>query len=1048
MPQIRRPYCLGLDLGSTSIGWFMVWLDGQGQPVDIGAGGVRIMPDGRDAKSRESNAVARRLARGMRRRRDRYVRRRAALMEALIAHGLMPADAAGRKALEGLDPYELRAAGLDQPLPLAHLGRVIFHLDQRRGFKSNRKSERKDGESGLIKQAEERLREEMAAARARTLGEYLLRRRHRGETVRVRLKGAGAKASYEFYPSREMIAKEFEVLWAAQARHHPSLTEGVKASLHRIIFHQRPLRSPPPGKCALLPARNKDDIEGYRAPRAHPLAQQFRIWQEVRNLRIAITGQPERKLTREEADIVARALLAANSLSFDKIRKLLKLPAEARFNLESEKRDKLKGDETAEKLAAKKVIGPDWRHFPPEKQYAIVDRLLNEEDEPSLIHWLVTEAGLSEAAALAAAGTLLPEGYARLGLRALRDLVPAMAGGLSYDEACTDVLGKSHSQKDRGERRPRLPYYGEWLQDDVVGSGDPLDTPEKRFGRLPNPTVHIGLGQLRRVVNALIERYGPPQRVVVEMTRSFKLSPLQLAKVEKEQADNQRRNDFRRAQLLDLGVAVNARNLLKLRLWEELNFRDHEDRHCPFTGEVIGIERLLSDEVEIEHLIPFSLSLDDSAANKTVALRHANRDKGNRTPWQAFHNNPRYDWEGIAARAAALPKNKRWRFGPDALERFGDEEGFLARQLNETGWLARLAKDYMAAVSPDVLVIPGRMTALLRAKWGLNDILPDHNFSDAKNRLDHRHHAIDALVAALTSRRLLQKMASSYDDERDKILIDPPFDIRPKLLQWRDRVTVSHKADHGRAGRLHEDTAYGLVRDPAAEDGMNLVYRKPFVSLTEPEIARIRDRRLRDLVAAHWAEKKPLGMKLADALSQFAQEIKGPHIGNGIRRVRLLKPIQPEYLVPIRDATGTPYKAYAAGKNAFIDILATPDGKWIGEAATLFQANDPAWRPAWQDDPSLTFVMRVFKGDMLRLEHDGRHQIMNVKQLDASANRLKLAGHTEAGSLQDRHDNPLDPFRWLMASYSTLQAKGAERVRVDPLGTVWRVDPDEDRNRL
>ena len=104
------------------------------------------------------------------------------------------------------------------------------------------------------------------------------------------------------------------------------------------------------------------------------------------------------------------------------------------------------------------------------------------------------------------------------------------------------------------------------------------------------------------------------------------------------------------------------------------------------------------------------------------------------------------------ARADNLPKSKRWRFQPDARQRFDAMGGFLARQLNETGWLARVAKQYLAAVTDPykIHVLPGRLTAMIRAKWGLNDLLPDHNYSDAKNRKDHRHHAIDAMVAAFT----------------------------------------------------------------------------------------------------------------------------------------------------------------------------------------------------------------------------------------------------------------------------------------------------------
>lgn len=1041
-----RPYRLGLDLGSNSIGWFVVWLDAVGEPVELGPGGVRIFPDGRDERSRESNAMARRLARGMRRRRDRFVRRRSRLMAALIETGLMPAEEAARKALETLDPYALRAAALDQPLPLGQIGRAIFHLDQRRGFQSNRKSDKGDGESGLIKQAAGRLKEAMAAAGAPSLGHYLAGRKSARLPVRTRMQGSGAKASYDFYPMRDMVEAEFEAIWAAQAPHHPEMTTAAHDRLHRLIFFQRPLKAVPAGKSSLSPAVGKNDTEGFRCPRAHPLAQRFRIWQEVRNLRIQTAGQADRELTTEEGNRIALALLGSNGVSFDKMRGLLKLPGNSRFNLESEKRDKLKGDETAERLSNRKLFGRTWRAFPIERQIEIVTRLLDEEDESRLIDWLGTETGIDKEVAERIAGTLLPEGYSRLGLRAIKAILPEMEKGLPYDKACIAGLGTAHSPRPTGEQRDRLPYYGEWLQNEVMGSGEPSDPPEKRFGRLPNPTVHIGLGQLRRLVNALIERIGQPAEVVVEMTREFRYSPQKLKEIEKEQAQNQWRNDLRREQLMKLGQAVNHRNLLKLRLWEELNFKDAADRHCPFSGERISVETLLSDAVEIEHLIPFQLCFDDSPANKTVVMRYANRHKGRKTPYQAFGNSPTiegksYLWSDIVARAALLPRNKRWRFAPDALEQADREGGFLNRQLNETGWLARMAKDYMGAVcDPNkVWVIPGRLTALLRAKWGLN-------FSDAKDRNDHRHHGIDALVAALTSRSLLQAMASAFDEERERIVVPEPWPgFRDQVLRWRNTVTVSHKPEHGTAGRLHEDTAYGFVRDPAAEGDKNLVYRKAFTSLTEKEIGNIRDRRLRDMVADYWATAKPSGIKLDQALQDFAAEMRerNPHVRDGIRHVRLLKPEKADYLVPIKGPDGVPYKAYAAGENAFIDILETADGRWIGEVTTVFAANSPRHRQAWRDDATLRFVMRVFKGDLLRIERDGRDEIMVVRQLEASANRVRLVGHNEAGKLQDRHDDPDDPFRWLMPAYSTLKGLKAERVRVDELGTIWRIPPKE-----
>lgn len=1055
-----RHYRLGIDVGSNSLGWFVVWLNEKDQPVGLGPGGVRIYPDGRDPKSKESNAADRRVARSMRRRRDRYLKRRGNLMAQLVKHGLMPADEAGRKALEALDPYELRAKALDETLPPHHVGRALFHLNQRRGFLSNRKTEKKkDSESGAIKTAAGNLQRLMQESGARTLGEFFYRRHQRREPVRTRNYSTGTQAEYDFYPTRQMLSDEFDAIWDRQAPHHPCMTDEAREAIHHgptekgpyTTFYQRPLKQPPVGKCSLDPAKGKDDIEGFRCSWAHPLAQRFRIWQEVRNLAVTETGRPSRLLTKEEGDRIALALFQNAKLSFDKIRSLLKLPSEAKFNLESEKREVLKGDETAAKLSHKSLFGKTWRGFPLEKQTEIVSKLEDEADEKILIIWLTENTGLDEETADRAASAFLPDGQCRLGLRAIRNILPKMADdGLNYPDAAK-AAGYDHALSPTGEisKNGYLPYYGEWLQNDVLGSGDDRDTNDKRWGRFPNPTVHIGLGQLRRVTNALIAEYGPPTEIVVEMTRSFKLSPIELAKVEKEQAENQRKNDQRAGEIRKLGQAVNARNLLKLRLWEEQNLHNPLDRRCPYTGEIISIERLLSDEVDIDHLIPFSDSWDDSAANKIVCMRYSNRAKSKATPYDAFGSNPtidghKYDWEHISLRAALLPKGKRWRFDPDAREHFRKSGGFQARQLNETGWLARAAKQYLAAVANPhkIYVLPGRLTAMIRGKWGLNNLLPDHNYSDAKNRKDHRHHAIDALVAALTDRSLLHRMASAYDDERQKIEIPPPWPtLRDDLDAKLKFMIVSHKPDHGLQAQLHEDTAYGTVRDLEKEDGSNLVYRKGFRDLNEKEIGRIRDRRLRDLVQAHVEREKRDGKELKAALQSFSEQRGIPGMPNGIRHVRLTKPEKPEYLVPIRDKSGTAYKSYSAGENAFVDIFERPDGKWTGKAMSVFQANQQNSETQRQNDLDARFVMRVFKGDLLRIDHDGKDKIVRVVRLEPSQKRLRLVGHNEAGTIEERHNDPNDPLRWIFGTYDRLREANAERVRVDELGRVWRIRP-------
>ncbi len=1053
MSSGHRPYRLGLDLGSNSIGWFVIWLDDDGKPCGLGPGGVRIFSDGRDPQSKASNAMSRRVARGMRRRRDRYLKRRERLMDRLVGFGLMPVDEAERKRLEGCDPYKLRAEALDHRLPLHHVGRALFHLNQRRGFRSNRKTTRGDNEAGPIKEAVGRMEQAMMTDGARTLGEFLWRRHRRRQGVRTRNVGTATRAAYDLYPSRRMLEEEFDAIWASQAAHHPGMTDEARDMLRGIVFHQRLLHEQPVGKCALDPVRSPDDADGFRLARAHPLAQRFRILQEVNNLEYGEIGQQLIRLDDEQRERLVRALSGRNRLTFDRMRMLLTLPEGARFNLESDKRRELKGDETAAKLSHRSLFGPRWRSMDRPRQGDIVEQLLAVQDEDVLVDWLVAETRLDEETARRVSNTALREGHGRLGRRAIRRLLPHLEAGRRYDEAAETEYG-GHSERRTGEVVKRLPYYGAWMPDAVTGSGDVRDRTQKRWGRLPNPTVHIGLGQLRRVVNAIVKENGPPAEAVVEMTRGFKLSPGKVRELEREQAVNQEKNETRDRKIAELGHAPNARNRLKMRLWEEL---DPLDRCCPFTGETISVQRLFSEEVEIEHLIPFSNSWDDSAANKVVAMRFANRAKGRNTPFDAFGGNPtidgrRYDWNAIARRAENLPGNKRWRFAPDAMQRFEKQGGFLARQLNETGWFARLAKDYVEGLTGPykVWVAPGRLTEIIRAKWGLNSLLPDHNFTDRKNRADHRHHAIDALVVGLTDRSLLQAMASAYDWNRGRIKVPEPWEgLRDDLGGGLRSMTVSHRPDHAASGKLHKATAFGLVKNPDREDG-NLICRKTLTELTRPEIGRIRDVRLREMVDAHVRAVAARGGNLKEALSSFdAAHRNNRHVKEGVRRVRVLRSERPAYLVNVEDNRGQAYKFYSAGENAFVDIFEEPDRAWRGEATTMFDANQPGHRPRWRDRNDVAFLMRVRKGDLMTVEDtDGERKVMVVHRLEASASRFRLAPHHEGGDLQKRHRNPDDPFRWRIWSYSSLRNRGAERVRVDELGRVWRVPPDEARHSL
>ena len=1013
-------YRLALDLGSTSLGWAMIRLDSDNAPCAVIKAGVRIFSDGRNPKDGSSLAVTRREARAMRRRRDRLLKRKSRMMQTLIAHGFFPKVEAERKALETLNPYALRAKGLDAALTPAEFGRALFHINQRRGFKSNRKTDKADSDSGALKTAINKLRQNLVDTGCRTVGEWLHKRDAAGQTVRARyrqekvLKEDGKTRidkSYDLYIDRAMIEAEFDTLWAAQSAFNPNLFNNcARDELKDALLFQRPLKPVIPGRCTLLP-------DEMRAPLALPSTQRFRIYQELANLRILGDGLKEQALSLEQRDKLAQALETGHKSFKTAIPKLLGLSGAVKFNLADAKRLELKGNTTCAILSKKDLFGDAWWSFDEAKQDAMVLQLVKEENEAKLVAWLQGETGVDEARAEKLANVALPEGYGSLSAMALARILPALRREvITYDKAVIAAGFDHHSHISAaatGEILPALPYYGEALQRHVgFGSGKLDDTPEKRFGRIANPTVHINLNQVRLVTNALIKRYGHPSQVIVEVARDLKRSKDQRDEDSKRQAENQRRNERHRrliAGTLNISEErVRGADLQKMVLWEELSF-DPAERRCPYSGVQISVMMLLSDEVEIEHILPFSQTLDDSLNNKTVAMRHANRYKGNNTPWKAFGENTvqGFDYAAILQRAELMPRAKRARFAEDGMERWlKDDKGFLARALNDTKYLSKVTREYMSLICPqDTRVIPGQMTAMLRSKFGLNDLL---GINGEKNRNDHRHHAVDACVIGVTDQGLLQRFAKASGDAREKqlqkLVADTPPPWGETLDSYRahvklavNRIWVSHKPDHGHEGAMHEDTAWGLL--PNGETS----------------------RRVRGDDGKKQRETKNRSVIQFNSTSDKLRH--GLDDNN-----------QPK-----------PYKGYVGGSNFCMDIVRLENGKWDGEIVSTFAAYQiirqlgvsaglAKLRSSTVSVSGNPMVMRLQNGDVVKMTVEDRLRLMRIVKMGSNG-QIFFAEHNEA-NVNDRNIDKHESFAYTSKYAGSLQKTQARRVTISPIGEL------------
>ena len=558
-------YTLGIDLGANSIGWAIL-PKGNADAADILCGprifgaGVEGGVDKIAAGSDEPRAAERRAARLQRRQTWRRARKRAKLFRQLQAAKLLPEGDASTaemryqmlltldreikqqlktSAAEDILPYLLLAKALDEPLPVYHLGRAIYHLAQRRGFLSNRvsaasKDEEKD--EGKVKKGIGELREKMRAAGACTLGKYFAGLNPHETRIRQR------------WTPRDMFTEEFEQIWEAQAPHHPAvLTADLKKQLHRTLFHQRPLKIKRQflGECEFEKGRK-------RAPWSLLVAQRFRYLQKVNNLRLPCDDGTEKETTAfpEAREKLIAVLDQKEKLTYSAVKKIFKglIPKKVELNLERGRDKDIKGNVTAVRI--KRAIGDRWDELTEGEREALVEDIRSIHKPETLERRAVKHWGLDQDTARKLAAVRLEGGYCNLSRQALAKLVPLLEKGVSYSTACKE------------------------LYPDRYKAGEPLDhlpPVKKALNALRNPAVERSLTELRKVANALLAKYGKPAAIHIELARDLKRPRKQRQDMSKRMRRNEKQRDEIRQKIgAEMGDPDPRKpDILKVRLAEE-----------------------------------------------------------------------------------------------------------------------------------------------------------------------------------------------------------------------------------------------------------------------------------------------------------------------------------------------------------------------------------------------------------------------------------------------------------------------------------------------
>ena len=1050
----------GLDIGTTSIGFAVIEHDdgGEGRILRLGA---RIFPEARDPKGiplnqqrRQARMRRRQLRRGRQRRRDIG----AVLHEACFLPAFDASPQSEWHALMKRDPYDLRARGLDETETLTpyEFGRAIYHLAKRRHFRARDLEEEDTASDNTREDGEEESAEEKEARSARdeTLKKWNAeRKKDPNLTLGAWLSKRGPhERKRGVHVTRAIVEAEFEQLWKAQARHHTLQDPNLKDAVHTAIFTQRPVfwRKSTLGTCRFMPGKEL-------CPKGAWLSQQRRMLEKLNNLEVVV-GE-SRPLNEDERAKILEKLQTQASMTWGGVRSALKPLYKARgeagaekrlkFNLELGGEKKLIGNPLEARLA--KIFGAAWQDHPHKQAIrdAVHDRVWSADygevgtqrvvilpsaerakNRAAVARSFVEDFGMSTEHAAKLADMQLPTGWEPYSTEALRAMLPRLEAGIRFGALvngpdCEDWRNETFPEMNQptGKRLERLP--------------SPANEEEAKYiARLRNPTVVRTRNELRKVVNNLIDVFGRPGLIRVELARDVGKSKREREEIQKGISRQERRRNAAKKDLQEKGIAQPSRaDVEKWLLWKESQER------CPYTGDHIGFAALFQEnEFEVEHIWPRSKSLDDSFRNKTLCRKDENLKKNNRTPFEYMGHDDR--WAAVEAR---LQKMRAPRSGGDGMplgkiKRFlarSMPDDFAARQLNDTGYAAREAVAFLKRLWPDVgphapvtvQAVTGRVTAQLRKLWNLNNILGDNG---EKTRSDHRHHAIDALVVACVHPGMTNRLSRYWQAmERPDVprpLLRPPWEtIRADAERAVTEIVVSHRVRKKISGQLHKETTYGDTQtDVTTKSGTyrQFVTRKKVEVLSKSELAKvpeqdgegIRDDNVRETLAK-WIENHG-----GDPKKAFPPYPRCSPNGPEIRKVRLLIKQQKSLMAQI--TTG-----YAdLGNNHHIAIYRLPSGKTDFEVVSLLEASRRLTKrkPVVQRErgDGAQFIMSLSPGDTLDFP-DGNKAGVRIVQGVWGNGQVVTQDHIDSTGSSVWKPNA-----------NSIVKQGAKKLSVDPIGRI------------
>ena len=1053
-------YRLGLDVGIKSVGWCVLECDENGEPIQINALNSRIFDAAEQPKTGASLAEPRRNARGLRRRIRRKSFRLERIRKLFIENGIELFETQDdliclKDEYKNLDVVKLRSDALDKKLTEAEFARVLYSLARHRGFKSNKREGAKDSDEGKLLGSIRKSEEEMRESGMRTRGEQLYKK-YLMEGKPVHNKGG----DYSMCVSRDILVKEIELLFEKQKEFGNNFaTDENKEKYLDIFLSQRNFDEGPGKGSQYTGSHDVKKCEIYRdedvAAKGTYTSEWATIYQKINNLSI-ICGGDRRHLSNEERQIAVELAKKVEKVTYKAFRKAIKLDDDYRFsalNYSEKKKQgkKNEGESKSDVVEINDVVDSlaceDKGDFITAKNSNKIVKALNDNlksdieliDEiaeictkyksENLFRNAIAESkiigGRLDEETIEKLSKIDMKGYGHLSLHVLREILPYLEEGMVYSDAMQKA-GHNHSEHNFEKQK-------------FLGTKEVYDA----IGGVTSPVVKRALSQTVKVIDAVIRQYGSPYAINIELARDMSMTKDERDKLKKENDARAAKNEAIRENIAKLNAMPNSTNVLKYKLYEE------QDHKCAYSMETLDINHLFEDGYyEIDHIIPYSRSFDDSFNNKVLVLKRENQNKRNSTPVEYFERIGRDYDEVLAFWKAVYQKRNRKKLEFLQKKEINESE-WKNRALNDTRYasrmLANLIKDYLLfdEKSKDkygrVETVKGAITSYLRRFWGVQKIREDGD----------KHHAVDAAIIACVTPKTKNKIErynqikesrkmrngqyvledgeicdSDYYDKNSHLVLPYPYkefinelDARvmdePVLMQNKLRLlgfnenylmnakpfVVSRMTSRKAKGCINEATVfsskYADNKYPTVCDGNNvIVKRTALANLKLDKNGEINGYfQPEGDVALYNALKQRLVEFDGDAKKAFATPIRKPcnsGQGNIVRTVKT-------------------YETYTGGgmlleknrgivkNDGMIRVdLYSKDGKYFGVpvyVADLYRGELPKRAATngksqneWRViDDTYTFEMSIYQDDLLRIENKKGIELKKNKDVENSA---------------------------------------------------------------